>query len=138
MNEPEQLDLFGWKPPKAKGKTEAQPKIDIENLPPYDPNAFHRVYEIKPDGSREWVDSYLAKFSAYYAMQLFYCNRHGLRFFYKPDLKRAADNITVSESLLSVMYEENGSVFIITAKKGQTVREGISGSKYEYNAFIPK
>lgn len=31
MNEPEQLDLFGWKPPKAKVKTEDQPKIDIEN-----------------------------------------------------------------------------------------------------------
>lgn len=60
MDEPVQLDLFGWKPPKAKAKTEAQPKIDIENLPPYDPNAFHRVYEIKPDGSREWTAIWLS------------------------------------------------------------------------------
>lgn len=129
-----QLDLFGYKPPK-KEKPAAQQATDIKsNLPAYDPNAFHRVYEIKPDGSREWVDSYSATFSAYYAMQLFYCNRHKLRFFYKPDLKRAAEHISISKSLLSVMLEEDSSVFIITSKKGTTAREGISGSMYEYNA----
>lgn len=127
-----QLDLFGWEPPKQTAPPEPIPKHNLDGLPPYDPNAFHRVYEIKADGSREWVDSYTSKYSIEYTMQIFYCNLRKWNFFDKNNLRKAKEDIKVSDTLRSVILEYDGHTYICTAKPGNSVIEGVSYSKFDF------
>lgn len=132
---PEQLDLFGWKPPQQEQPT--LKTADIEGLPAYDPNAFHHIYEIKEDGEMEWVDSYTSKFSVKYAMEIFYCNMKHKSSFDMRNRKEAQQAIKVSESMRSVTLELNGHLYICTSKPGISVIEGKNGSKFDYEPWRP-
>jgi hypothetical protein len=134
----QQLDLFGWEPPKPKQKEPEVTKADLEGLPPYDPNAFHRIYEMKENGEREWVDSYTSKYSVQYAMKIFYCNLMHWNFFDLNRLEAAHKVLKMSESMRSITIEHEGHLYICTAKPGTTVIEGIGNSRFDYRPFKPK
>lgn len=130
--ETRQLSLFDFDEPKQEESQSVKQREPLNN-PDYNPDLFHRIYEIKPDGTREWVNSYLAKFSPYYVMQLWYCHLHKFNFYYKPHLKKAAENIIIGKSMRTVILEEDGHTYIIIAKKGMNIMEGVGGSQYEYS-----
>ena len=107
-------------------------------MPPYDPNAFHHIYEIKENGEREWVDSYTSKFSVKYAMEIFYCNLKHKSSFDMRNRREAQQTIKVSESMRSVTLELNGHLYICTSKPGSSVVEGKNGSKFDYEPWRPE
>lgn len=100
---------------------------------------WHNIYRIKPDGEREFAASYDGKFSAFYAMQLWWCNLHHCNFFNKHSLKKATEHIVTSKSLRSVMFNMDEDTYILTTKKNSNVMIGIGGCKeYEYDIKIAK
>jgi hypothetical protein len=132
---PEQLDLFGWKPPQQE-----QPTVktaNTEGLPAYDPNAFHHIYEIKKNGEREWVDSYNSEFCVKYAMEIFYCNLKHKSSFDLQNIREANKAVKISESMRSVILELDGHLYICSCKPGTTVIEGKDGSRFDYQPFRP-
>jgi hypothetical protein len=132
---PQQLELF---------RTPQKPTEQVVNterakaVPPYDPNAFHHIYEIKENGEREWVDSYTSKFSVKYAMEIFYCNLKHKSSFDLNNRKEAQQAIKVSESMRSVTLELNGHLYICTSNPCETVIEGKNGSKFDYKPWRPE
>ena len=109
-----------------------------EFMPPYDPNAFHHIYEIKENGEREWVDSYTSELSVKYAMEIFYCNLKHKSSFDMRNRKEAQQAIKVSESMRSVTLELDGHLYICTSKPGKSVVEGKNGSKFDYEPWRPE
>lgn len=103
----------------------------------YDPNTFHRIYEIKDDGEMEWVDSYSSKFSVQYAMEIFYCNKRHLNFFDVNNISKAKEAVKISKTMRSVILELDGHTYICSSKHGIPVMEGINGSKFDFKPFRP-
>lgn len=132
---PQQLELFRTplKPTKQVVNTER-----AESMPPYDPNAFHHIYEIKENGEREWVDSYSSELSVQYAMEIFYCNLKHKSSFDLSNRREAQQAIKVSESMRSVTLELDGHLYICTSKPGNTAIEGKNGSKFDYKPWRPE
>lgn len=104
-------------------------------LLPFEENRpkWHKIYRIKPDGEREFAASYDGKFSAYYAMQLWWCNLHHCNFFCKQSLQKATKQIATSKSMRSVMFDFGKDTYILSVPKGSNVMIGECRSKYEYN-----
>lgn len=113
-------------------------KIKINNTAPYDPNAFHHIYEIKDDGERELVASYTSKFSVKYAMEIFYCNLKHRSSFQLNNRREAQRAIKVSKSMRSVILEFDGHLYICTCKPGKSVVEGKNCSKFDYEPYRPE
>lgn len=132
----QQLNLFGWADgdkPLPPDKTEHS-----ESLPRSNPADWHRIHELKPDGTFEWVASYSSKFSALYAMQLFWCELMKRDHFCLDDLLKAKEAIVVGKTGRSVILELEGHTYTCHAKRGKSVIEGINGSKYDYKRFKVK
>lgn len=95
---------------------------------------WHNIRCIEPNGDIKFVTSYDGKFSAYYAMQLWWCHKHKCDFFCKDNLKKASEQIKTSKSLRSVMFDFDGVTYILSTPIGRSVMEGENGcAKYEYN-----
>lgn len=100
---------------------------------------WHNIYCIKPNGEMEFAASYDGKFTAFYAMQLWWCYLHRCNFFCTENLKKAAEQIVVSKSLRSVMFDMGEDTYILTTKKDSDVRIGIGGcTEYEYNLKVAR
>lgn len=97
---------------------------------------FLEVYKITEDGRREWVASYEPKFSAFYVMQMFWCQLHEYSYLNRKKLLRAAEKIKVTER--SAILEEDDAVYICIVPKGGAVYCGICSSTYEYTPFEAK
>lgn len=95
---------------------------------------WHNIRCIEPNGEIKRVASYDGKFSAFYAMQLWWCSLHKTSFFCKQSLQKATKAITAAKSMRSVMFDHDGNTYILSTKNGKTVMEGIGGCpEYEYN-----
>lgn len=95
---------------------------------------WHNIRCISPNGEIKWVASYDGKFSAYYAMQLWWCSKHKCDFFCKQNLKKASEHIKISKSMRSVMFDYDDVTYILSTPKGRTIMEGLGEcAKYEYN-----
>ncbi len=132
---PQQLELFKTPPEPTKQVTNTERRYDTA---PYDPNAFHHIYEIKDDGEREWVDSYTSELSVKYAMEIFYCNQKHRSSFDLSNIREAQRAIKVSKSMRSVTLELNEHLYICTSKPGKSVVEGKNGSKFDYEPWRPE
>lgn len=95
---------------------------------------WHNIRCIEKNGDIKWVASYDGKFSAYYAMQLWWCCKHKCSFFCKQNLKKASEHIKISKSMRSVMFDYGDVTYILSTPKGRTIMEGVGGCpKYEYD-----
>jgi hypothetical protein len=132
---PQQLELFRTPPEPTKQATDTESRYETTK---YDPNAFHRIYEIKDNGEREWVDSYTSELSVKYAMEIFYCNLKHRSSFDIYNIKEARQAIKVSKSMRSVTLELYGHLYICTCKPGKSVIEGKNASKFDYKPWRPE
>lgn len=139
MKTPRQTSLFDeWEREEgSRADTETASTDPKGGIPPYDPNLWHHIVRITPDGKQHWEASMDAKFSALYAMQLYYCQTHQMNFYLRPHLRGAKERLTIGKSGRTVFYKEDGDVIILAAKKGKSVLDGITGSTFEYDFHVP-
>ena len=89
---------------------------------------------IAADGTISEVATYEGKYSAYYALTLFYCKMFKLDFFNREHLDKARANIKPGYSKKTCSFEVGKDIYSCCAPEGKLYDEGIGGSDY---AFTP-